>query len=219
MAAAHNTFIQGINAIIHHGPTVPADKVQPFMVFCLALVRALPQCVSYFPCSFFPISSFQLDNIHHHHSLEETFYFPAMEEKLGKGALDGNVEEHKLFMPGLEAFEEWCKKVQKGEVPYDAKVFLGLVEAFADIMVAHMNSVRSYLHSLETYYSPLHTHTQEIPTLDRNIMQEKFTIAELKAIDGEFMKRALATVDFYKTLPLSVVCANPSTPWWVPSFF
>jgi len=174
MAAAHNTFIQGINAIIHHAPTVPADKVQPFMVFCLAL----------------------LDNVHHHHSLEETFYFPAMEEKLGKGALDANVEQHKEFMPGLEAFEEWCKKVQKGEVLYDAKVFLGLVEAFADIMVAHMNS--------------------EIPTLDRNIMQEKFTIAELKAIDSEFMKRALATVDFYKTLPLSVVCANPSTPWFPP---
>ena len=46
-------------------------------------------------------------------------------------------------------------------------------------------------------------------------MREKFTIAELKAIDSEFMKRAMASVDFYKTMPLSVVCANPSTPWLV----
>ena len=46
-------------------------------------------------------------------------------------------------------------------------------------------------------------------------MREKFTIAELKAIDSEFVKRAIASIDFYKTMPLTVVCANPSTPWWV----
>ena len=39
MAAAHNTFIQGLNAMIRHGPTVTEDKVEPFMWFCLALVR------------------------------------------------------------------------------------------------------------------------------------------------------------------------------------
>jgi len=174
MAAAHNTFIQGLNAIIYHGPKVDGDKVQPFMVFCLAL----------------------LDNIHHHHSLEEEFYFPAMEEKLGKGALSGNVDEHKEFVPRLESLDDWCKKVQKGEVVYDGKVFIGMVEAFADTMVEHMN--------------------HELSTLDRDVMKEKFTIAELKAIDNEFMQRALKTIDFYKTLPLSVVCANPSTPWFPP---
>jgi hypothetical protein len=49
--------------------------------------------------------------------------------------------------------------------------------------------------------------------LDRDIIQANFTVEELKAIDKEFMKHALASVDFYKTMPLSVVCANPSTPW------
>jgi len=55
--------------------------------------------------------------------------------------------------------------------------------------------------------------SKELPTLDRNIIQAKFTIAELKAIDSEFMKRGLASIDFYKALPFSLVCANPSTPW------
>jgi len=174
MAAAHNTFIQGLNAMIRHGPTVKEDKVEPFMWFCLAL----------------------LDNVHHHHSLEETFYFPAMEEKLGKGVLSGNIKEHEEFVPQLEALDEWCKKVQKGEEVYDGNVFLGMVEAFSDTMVAHM--------------------THELKTLDRDIIREKFTIAELKAIDSEFMKRAMASIDFYKTMPLSVVCANPSTPWFPP---
>lgn len=91
--------------------------------------------------------AFQLENIHHHHTLEETFYFPAMEEKLGKGTLSGNTAEHEEFVPKLEALDEWCKKVQKGEVVYDGKVFSGMVDAFADTMVAHMTNVRSYLHS------------------------------------------------------------------------
>ena len=94
----------------------------------------------YFP--FHIIYFFQLDNVHHHHNLEETFYFPAMEEKLGKGVLSGNIKEHEEFVPQLEALDEWCKKVQKGEVVYDGNVFLGMVEAFADTMVAHMTHVR-----------------------------------------------------------------------------
>ena len=144
MAAAHNTFIQGLNAMIRHGPTVNEDKVEPFMWFCLALVRrVLTLC----PIPHF-IYAFQLENIHHHHSLEETFYFPAMEEKLGKGVLSGNIQEHGEFVPKLEALDEWCKKVQKGEVVYDGKVFLGMVEAFAGTMIAHMTNVRSiFLHS------------------------------------------------------------------------
>jgi hypothetical protein len=68
-----------------------------------------------------------------------------LEEKLGKGALSGNIKEHEEFIPGMEALDEWCKKVQKGEVVYDGNVFIGLVEAFSDTMVAHMTHVRSYI--------------------------------------------------------------------------
>jgi Hemerythrin HHE cation binding domain len=143
MAAAHNTFIQGLNAVIRHGPTVKEDKVEPFMWFCLALVRHGQASSCYIPHSSFSFCTFQLDGIHHHHTLEETFYFPAMEEKLGKGALSGNIKEHEEFIPKLEALDEWCKKVQKGEVVYDGTVFLGMVDAFADTMVAHMTHVRS----------------------------------------------------------------------------
>ena len=46
-------------------------------------------------------------------------------------------------------------------------------------------------------------------------MRENFTIGELKAIDSELMTHTMASIDFYKTVPLSMVCANPSTPWWV----
>jgi len=138
----------------------------------------------------------QLDNIHHHHHLEETYYFPAMEEKLGKGTLSKNVEQHQMFLPGLEALDEWCKKVQKGEMVYDARVLLDMIESFADIMLDHLNC--------------------EISTLDRKVIAQHFTVAELKAIDDGFMKLALAEIDFYKSLPLALVCGNPATPWFPP---
>jgi hypothetical protein len=66
-----------------------------------------------------------------------------MEEKLGKGVLSGNIEEHEEFVPKLEALDEWCKKVEKGEVVYDGKVFIGMVDAFSDTMVTHMTNVCS----------------------------------------------------------------------------
>ena len=83
-----------------------------------------------------------------------------MEEKLGKGALSANVQEHEEFVPKLEALDEWCKKVQKGEVVYDGQVFLGMVEAFAETMVTHMTHVRCpyfylFLHSFLSCNNPL----------------------------------------------------------------
>ena len=83
-------------------------------------------------------------------------------------------------------------------------------------MVAHLNSVRphSSLHSyLYLFDVAINPSSQEIPTLDRDIIQAHFTIAELKAIDKEFMKRALTGIDFHKSLPMALVCGNPSTPW------
>ena len=122
---------------------------------CIGTTNFLELC----PIPRFLHIAFQLENIHHHHSLEEAYYFPAMEEKLGKGALSANIEEHEEFVPKLEALDEWCKKVQKGEVVYDGEVFTGMVEAFAGTMVTHMTHVRSifllFISLLYTRCNPL----------------------------------------------------------------
>ena len=54
MAAAHNHFVQGINAIIAHAPHITEEKVQPFMTFCLSLVRPSPCCLA--ECSYSPLT-------------------------------------------------------------------------------------------------------------------------------------------------------------------
>ncbi|THU97141.1 hypothetical protein K435DRAFT_838742 [Dendrothele bispora CBS 962.96] len=174
MAAAHNAFIQGINAMVAHASTVPPEKVQPFMIFSLAVV----------------------DNIHHHHDLEEQYLFPELEKKLGQGALSGNVEEHKEFVPQLLELKEYLEKVKAGEAKYDATLFVEKIHSFSDIMIAHLN--------------------HEIPSLESSRMRAVFTEKELKDIDSGFMNLALKKIEFATTMPLSVVCGNPATPWFPP---
>ncbi|KAJ7122164.1 hypothetical protein C8R44DRAFT_568814, partial [Mycena epipterygia] len=117
MAAAHNAFIQGINAMVAHAPTVTPDKVQPFMIFSLAVV----------------------DNIHHHHDLEETFLFPEMEKKLGKGALSQNIAQHRDFVPQLLELKAYLEAVKSGEASYDGARLVQMIHAFGDTMVKHLN--------------------------------------------------------------------------------
>jgi len=174
MAAAHNMFIQGINAMVAHAPQIKPEKVKPFTFFCLSV----------------------LDLIHHHHSLEETFYFAAMEEGLGEGALSGSKEEHSHFVPQMKETEEWLKSVHDGREQYDAQTFLEHIDSFADSMMEHMK--------------------HEPQVLDRHKLRETFTEKRLKDIDRDFMKHALDGIDYYTTLPISIVCGNPATPWFPP---
>ncbi|KAE9401150.1 hypothetical protein BT96DRAFT_974919 [Gymnopus androsaceus JB14] len=174
MAAAHNTFIQGINAIVAHAPTVPPNKIQPFLIFCLTV----------------------LDNIHHHHHIEETYFFPELEKKLGEGALSRNYEEHADFVPQLDELQVYLKTVQEEEEKYDGMVLLEKIHSFSDSMMLHLS--------------------HEIPTLEANRLKAVFTEKELKDIDAKVLSIALKTIDFYKAIPLGLVCSNPATPWFPP---
>ncbi|KAJ7185096.1 hypothetical protein GGX14DRAFT_620515 [Mycena pura] len=162
MAAAHNTFIQGINSMVYHAPNVAGDKVQPFIVFSLTVI----------------------DIIHHHHDMEEGFYFPELEKKLGKGALAPSVEQHHTFVPQVVQLKKYLEDIKAGKEAYDGPLIVEKIHSFSDVMIQHLN--------------------EEIPALESSRMRAVFTEKELKDIDSAFMKRALANVDFSTTLPLSV---------------
>ncbi|KAJ4495612.1 hypothetical protein C8R41DRAFT_276313 [Lentinula lateritia] len=173
MAAVHNMFIQSINAIVAHAPTLPTNKLQPFMVFCFTVI----------------------DNIHHHHHIEETFLFPELEKKLGAGTLSRNFEEHADFVPQLDELKVYLQKVQTGELPYDGPLLVEKIHLFSDSMMLHLS--------------------HEIPTLEASRLKAVFTEKELKDIDSQGLSIALKTVSFYTSIPWGMVCANPATPWWV----
>ncbi|KAF8318885.1 hypothetical protein F5887DRAFT_1034339 [Amanita rubescens] len=171
MGAAHNTFIQGLNAIVKHAPNITKDKVQPFMIFALTA----------------------LSTLHHHHHVEETFFFPRFEENLGKGAMQVNVEQHELFVPKVEELEKYLKDVQEGKDMYDGQRIIDAIESFGDIMVQHL--------------------TDELETLNVDRIRAHFTEKELKQMESDFMKIVLAELDFYKNLPMGLVCMDPNNLW------
>ncbi|KAJ7286428.1 hypothetical protein C8J57DRAFT_1287628 [Mycena rebaudengoi] len=124
-ACAHNGFIQGINAMVHHAPNVEGDKVVPFMGFSLTIV----------------------DSLHHHHALEEEYYFPEMEKKLGKGALAGNVDQHHEFVPQVVELKQHLEDIKAGKEKYDGALLVEKIHSFSDIMINHLNEEIASLES------------------------------------------------------------------------
>jgi hypothetical protein len=155
--------------------------------------------------------------IHHHHALEEEFLFPELEKKLGKGALHGNIDQHTEFAPQLHDLEEYIKAVQNGKQDYNGDDFVEKINSFGDVLMQHLADV---------HFSPLASsasrgltfHFQEIPTIETKYLQKHFTAKELQSIDDAFIRRAIKAIKFNTTIPLSLVCANPATPWYVYLF-
>jgi len=137
-----------------------------------------------------------------------------MEEKLGKGTLSTNVEEHATFVPKLEETESWLQDVQSGKETYDHLVLLDKVNSFAELMFDHLKHVSGIFFRLvvvliSSFY------VQEVPTLESSKIRAAFSEKELKEMDKEFQKRVFSGIDFYTTLPMTTVCGNPATPWCV----
>ncbi|KAJ6589755.1 hypothetical protein B0H19DRAFT_1249273 [Mycena capillaripes] len=117
-------------------------------------------------------------------------------KKLGAGALSQNVAEHKEFVPQLLELKDNLEAVKSGGSLYDGARLVQMIEVFSETMMAHLSD--------------------EIHTLDSARMCEAFTEQQLKDIDAAFMKFALQKIEFSTTLPLSIVCGNPDTPWFPP---
>lgn len=129
MAMAHNMYIRGMNSIHLQAEGVSEQKdIIDFLTFC--------QC--------------WVETIHHHHRVEETRIFPALERVTGqKGIMDSEVAGHETFEAGLKEFEEYVDKTlrAKGE-GYEGAKLKGLLEAFAGDLNTHLKVEIGTLESL-----------------------------------------------------------------------
>ncbi|EMD70094.1 hypothetical protein COCSADRAFT_177709 [Bipolaris sorokiniana ND90Pr] len=132
MANVHNLLLRGLNSIYNQAPfvTLPAD-ISDLMLYTTAWA----------------------DTIHHHHSAEETLFFPRI-EALAKAAgqdcnMAGNVAQHQGFEAGMAEMVRWAKRVGSGEVKYDAEVLKGLIDAFAPLLTQHLHEEIDTLVELE----------------------------------------------------------------------
>ena len=133
MSLAHNGIIRGLNSIYLQAPHLPPHDVATARDFL-----TYSQCWS--------------ESMHHHHDAEEKKFFPAVESITGiAGLMEGNVEQHRAFTPGFEAFERYCRTCPPED--YDGQKVRELVEGFAEPLVKHLHDEIETLRGLGRYDS------------------------------------------------------------------
>jgi hemerythrin-like domain-containing protein len=133
MANVHNTLLRGLNSIYLQAPYVskPTD-VADFMLYTKAWA----------------------DTVHHHHSLEEKIFFPAVEALareagVSESSMDPNVDQHHMFEPKIQETLVWTEEVRQGKREYDSKALIALIDSFAPILTKHLHEEIDTLIKLE----------------------------------------------------------------------
>ncbi|KAJ4373046.1 hypothetical protein N0V83_003337 [Neocucurbitaria cava] len=113
MANVHNILLRSLNSIYLQCPHISTtnnstDDVADLMTYITAWT----------------------DAVHHHHSLEETLFFPCVEELakevgLESGLMGRNVEQHHLFEDGVREMGVYARDVLEGRKGFDSGVLRG----------------------------------------------------------------------------------------------
>ncbi|KAJ2935819.1 hypothetical protein H1R20_g1274, partial [Candolleomyces eurysporus] len=172
MSVVHNALIRSLNAIWHNAALVSARDTPAFVGYALLVLSA----------------------IHAHHDTEEKIMFPAF---AGAGIdMEENIEQHKAFHDGMDAFEKYLDQVKRNELEYDAVKTREMLKLFADPLVIHLH--------------------EEISTIQPEIMQR----ADRKVLD-QFVKDLEALIKaeggFTTTIPCFLAAhKTQDAPSWPP---
>ena len=89
-------------------------------------------------------------SLHEHHSNEEKFFFPWLEEYIGpKSIMEKNLEQHKAFEQGLAAFEAYVVAIKDSKEKYDAAKFIAMIDVFGPTLIKHLNEEIATFEELE----------------------------------------------------------------------
>ncbi|CZT05035.1 uncharacterized protein RAG0_11270 [Rhynchosporium agropyri] len=117
MALAHNVMIRGLNSIYLQAPHIEPTDNSSFISYCKCWV----------------------ENLDEHHEMEEGVLFPEIEAETGeKGIMDGNIEQHHAFMPGLEAFKAYLSTSSFHPSTFSGTHLNNLIDTFARSLIVHL---------------------------------------------------------------------------------
>ena len=105
--------------------------------------------------------------MHHHHDAEEKNFFPSIELiSEVREIMERNVEQHRVFTPGFDIFQEYCRTCLPKD--YDGQKLRGLIEAFAEPLSRHLHDEIETLRALDKYDSE--RIRQAYKVLEKNLM-------------------------------------------------
>lgn len=131
MVLVHNMIIRGLNSIYVQAPNIKEPKdVQDFLTYMNAWAQF----------------------VHMHHHNEETVIFPLLETSIGvEGFMEKNIDQHKLFGPGLDAIDDFIKAGRAGEIQFDGVKAQAIIDSFASVFIEHLNEEIPTFLALEKY--------------------------------------------------------------------
>ncbi|KAG8865407.1 hypothetical protein FRB96_000297 [Tulasnella sp. 330] len=119
MVIIHNVLIRAYNSMLHYSTQVSPDdakRVSSFIRYCDVMNATL----------------------HEHHHVEESSYFPWLEERLGAGSMVANVEGHHAFETPFKAFEELVASIRDEKAPFVPDEFRSAVYGFLPPLLDHL---------------------------------------------------------------------------------
>lgn len=165
MASAHNGMLRALNSIYQQCIFVnEPNDVKDLLLY----------------------ANFWCGWIHEHHTGEETFLFPKIEEITGvKGLMEVNVAQHHAFMEGLEGFHKYVKETKAEE--YDGMKIRGIIDSFGGKLTKHLTEEIGTLMGLKTYDGPALKKEYLIFDLE---MRKGEKVRKTSNIEGAFTDRS-----------------------------
>ena len=117
MVHVHNIMFRGLNSIYLQAPHVQPEDYDSF-------------------CHYMQLWYTWL---HAHHEGEEAILFPGIERLSGeKGIMEANIEQHKAFHDGLDAFGKHCDALVANPKNFNGQQILQLIDAFGSVLTQHL---------------------------------------------------------------------------------
>lgn len=117
MTHVHNIMFRGLNSIYLQAPHISPEDTDSF-------------------CNYMEL---WYEWLHAHHEGEEAILFPGIERLSGEaGIMEANVEQHRAFAEGLDAFGKHCKALVAGTEKFDGKRVIELIDSFGPTLTEHL---------------------------------------------------------------------------------
>ncbi|KAG9041917.1 hypothetical protein FS837_011575 [Tulasnella sp. UAMH 9824] len=176
MAILHNIILRGFNSMIYYSGEVTAGtkKYTSFLNYCNEVINF----------------------VHHHHSIEETLFFPWLETKLGEGAMGGNLEGHEKFRAPLASSEELLANLRSGKATWDLGTFRNSLYELVEVLRPHLE--------------------EEIETLRPEKLKDHIPVDEFRTKEKEAEKVIMKQTSLITDIPIFFINGDGVNGAWFP---
>jgi hypothetical protein len=133
MVAVHTVLTRWLNSIYLQAPHIPEAERKNFIIY----------------------AKYWANTLHHHHTGEETFFFPDVEAVCQlPGIMQRNVEQHHVFEDGIKRFIDHLNKLEDEPELYDGAEILKSIDVFAGPLMKHLDEEIQTLVSIPDQLPP-----------------------------------------------------------------